>query len=81
MADLEGVRFIDVPWLVTPDLPTLAKLPRRDTGNVLLDRLYALGLDACRVALGVRARMLDGRLERFEQVALMPQVVERANGA
>jgi len=50
MADLEGVRFIDVPWLVTPDVPTLAKLPRRDTGNVLLDRLYALGLDAFQVA-------------------------------
>jgi hypothetical protein len=50
MADLEGVRFIDVPWLVTPDVPTLAKLPRRDTGNVLLDRLYALGLDAFEVA-------------------------------
>jgi hypothetical protein len=50
MADLEGVRFIDVPWLVTPDLPTFAKLPRRDTGNVLLDRLYALGLDAVQVA-------------------------------
>jgi hypothetical protein len=50
MADLEGVRFIEAPWLVTPDLPTLAKLPRRDTGNVLLDRLYALGLDAFQVA-------------------------------
>ncbi len=61
-ADLEGVRFIDVPWLVTPDLPTLAKLPRRDTGNVLLDRLYALGLDAFQVARAF-VRGVPDRLE------------------
>ena len=27
--DLEGVTFVDLPWIVTPDHPTLAKLPRR----------------------------------------------------
>jgi hypothetical protein len=48
--DLEGVVFVDVPWLVTPDHPTLAKLPREPMGNRVLDRLYALGLDAFAVA-------------------------------
>ena len=48
--DLEGVTFVDLPWIVTPAHPTLAKLPRRPQESVVLDRLYALGLDAFQVA-------------------------------
>ena len=50
LRDLEGVVFVDVPWVVTPDHPAVARLPRRTMGNLVLDRLYALGLDAYAVA-------------------------------
>jgi outer membrane PBP1 activator LpoA protein len=48
--DLEGVVFVDLPWIVTPEDPALAKLPRQPMDNIVLDRLYALGLDAFAVA-------------------------------
>jgi len=62
LADLEGLQFVDVPWLVTPSDPALARLPRRDMGSLLLDRLYALGLDAFSVAKAL-ASGVPGRLE------------------
>lgn len=62
LADLEGVRFIEIPWVVTPDAPALAGLPRLETGSILLDRLYALGLDAFRVARAFAGGVPD-RLE------------------
>jgi outer membrane PBP1 activator LpoA protein len=48
--DLNDVRLVEVPWLVTPDAPELANFPRRDFGSASLERLYALGIDAFRVA-------------------------------
>jgi outer membrane PBP1 activator LpoA protein len=48
--DLEDVRFVDIPWLVDPDGTSYAGLKRPDYGNATLDRLYALGIDAFRVA-------------------------------
>lgn len=48
--DLNDVRIVEIPWLVTPDAPQLASYPRRDTGSAALDRLYALGLDAFRIS-------------------------------
>lgn len=48
--DLEDVRFVDVSWIVAPDAPAFAKLPRPEYASAALDRLYALGLDAFRVA-------------------------------
>ena len=50
--DLEGVTFVDLPWIVTPNHPSLAKLPRRPRENLVLERLYALGLDAFAIARG-----------------------------
>ncbi|MEO8847160.1 MAG: penicillin-binding protein activator [Casimicrobiaceae bacterium] len=50
LRDLDGVRAVDLPWLVTPDSPAFAQLPHKDLANVALDRLYALGIDAFRVA-------------------------------
>jgi outer membrane PBP1 activator LpoA protein len=50
LRDMEGVQFVDVPWVVAPDDPALASLPRRDLGSPALERLYALGLDSFRVA-------------------------------
>jgi uncharacterized protein len=48
--DLDGVRVVEIPWLLTPDAPEFAGLPRRAFESDSLARLYALGLDAFRIA-------------------------------
>lgn len=50
LRDLEGVRYAEIPWLADPSSPALARLPRADLGDPVLDRLYALGLDAFAIA-------------------------------
>ncbi|HVF63781.1 MAG TPA: penicillin-binding protein activator [Casimicrobiaceae bacterium] len=74
LRDLEGVTFVDIPWVVTPDHPALARLPRRPRENLVLERLYALGLDAFEVARafidGVPARLqMMGATGRLTLVA------------
>ncbi len=50
--ELAGVRILDLPWTVQPDLPLVASYPR--WGAALdgfdMQRLYALGIDAYRIA-------------------------------
>jgi len=49
--DLAAVRFLDMPWLVQSDHPAVMVYPRPDFGDALdLERLYALGIDAFRLA-------------------------------
>ncbi len=49
--DLEGVYFVDMPWLIEPDHPAVMAYPRSRTPYTAeLERLYALGIDAYRVA-------------------------------
>lgn len=48
--DLNDVRIVEIPWLITPDAPQLANYPRADYESAGLQRLYALGLDAFRVS-------------------------------
>lgn len=52
--DLEGVRFVDMPWLLEPDHPAVAVYKRPILDGVAmsaeLQRLYALGIDAHRIA-------------------------------
>jgi len=62
LRDLEGVTFVDLPWIITPDHPSLAKLPRRPRPNLVLERLYALGLDAFAIARG----FTDGVPQRLQ---------------
>jgi outer membrane PBP1 activator LpoA protein len=50
LRDLDDVRFVEMPWLADPANPEFAKIARPDYANALLDRLYALGVDAFRVA-------------------------------
>jgi outer membrane PBP1 activator LpoA protein len=52
--DLDGLTIVDIPWLLTPDAPQLANLPRADFPSYALARLYAFGLDAFRVAHAFR---------------------------
>lgn len=48
--DLENVRYIEVPWLAERDNPAFADLPRADYDDPVLERLYALGIDAFALA-------------------------------
>jgi len=59
--DLDGLAIVEIPWLVTPGAPEFAKYPRRDFGSASLERLYALGIDAFRIA----EALLDGPPEQF----------------
>ena len=61
LRDLDGLTIVEIPWLVTPGAPEFAKLPRRDFASAALDRLYALGLDAFRIAQA----MIDGPPGQF----------------
>lgn len=50
-AEMAGVRFLDLPWTVQPDHPAVVGYPRFHSGSALdPQRLYALGIDAYRVA-------------------------------
>ena len=48
--DLNGIRFVDMPWLVQPDHPAVMVYERRRGLSADLQRLYALGIDSCRIA-------------------------------
>ena len=48
--DLENVRYIEIPWLAEPDSPAYAGIPRAEFDNLVLERLYALGIDAFALA-------------------------------
>lgn len=58
LPELDGVRLIDIPWQLQPDNVAVARYPRPASNegerpNPDLARLYALGIDAYRVAYGV----------------------------
>lgn len=75
--ELEGVRFADMPWLLQPDHAAVMIYPRpTEAWNAELQRLYALGIDAFRLAVlwmgGQTSFELDGvtgtlRVERSSQ--------------
>ena len=48
--DLNGVRFVEMPWLAQPDNMTAMVFPRPESLPDELQRFYALGIDACRIA-------------------------------
>lgn len=55
VAELDGVRMLDLPWQVQPDHPAAMAYPRRALDPSAspapdMDRLYALGIDAYRTA-------------------------------
>jgi len=54
--DMNGVRFADMPWIVRPEDPEMARFPRPQGLDGDLVRFYALGIDAYRIA----ERLLDG---------------------
>jgi len=62
--DLNGIRFVDMPWLVQPDHAAVMVYPRLDGLSTELQRFYALGIDSCRIAgqllAGQQTINLDG---------------------
>ncbi len=67
MAELDGMNMLDMPWQVNPDHPAVMVYPRWSGARRSLDfdRLYALGIDAFRVAREITLRpgapfQLDG---------------------
>jgi len=48
--DMNGVRFVDMPWLVQPDHPAVMVYPRPAGMPLEQQRFYAFGIDACRIA-------------------------------
>nr|WP_198982042.1 penicillin-binding protein activator [Herbaspirillum sp. ASV7] len=58
LPELDGVRLIDIPWQLQADNVAVARYPRPASNegerpNADLARLYALGIDAYRVAYGI----------------------------
>lgn len=63
--DLAGVNFVDMPWLLEPDHAAVMAYARpKAQGTMDLERFYALGIDAWRIAQlllgGDRNIRLDG---------------------
>jgi outer membrane PBP1 activator LpoA protein len=54
LRDLDGLTVVEIPWLVTPNAPEFAKFPRKEFASASLERLYALGLDAFRIAQALK---------------------------
>ncbi len=50
MRDLDNVRFVEIPWLADPDARAFAGIARPGFDSLVLQRLYALGIDAFHVA-------------------------------
>lgn len=49
-SDLNGIQFLDMPWLLQPDHPAvMAYRHAGKTRNTEMERLYALGIDAFRL--------------------------------
>ena len=48
--DLQGVRYMEMPWFVQPDHPAVMIYPVPRAMSVEQERLYALGIDAYRIS-------------------------------
>jgi hypothetical protein len=75
-SSLDGVRILDLPWIVLPDHPVVMVYPRPlNTEQPLdMDRLYALGIDAFRIARELALRGgapfgIDGVTGRLDVVS------------
>ena len=62
LRDLSGVCFIEIPWIADPDAPAFANLKHPSLASDAVDRLYALGIDAVRIAQALQ----DGPLDHLE---------------
>ena len=63
--DLQGVRYLEMPWFIQPDHPAVMVYPQPGSAmSVEQERLYALGIDAFRIGQqmlkGEDSKPLDG---------------------
>jgi len=68
VADLEGVRLLDMPWQLQADhaaVMTYPHLAKKNEQRISpdIERLYALGIDAYRVAANVAIKQTDFTLD------------------
>ncbi|MEO8738751.1 MAG: penicillin-binding protein activator [Casimicrobiaceae bacterium] len=63
LRDLDGVRYVELPWLADPDSPALSQMPHPSLDSPVLERLYALGLDAFAVAQMLAEPVPPDRIE------------------
>jgi outer membrane PBP1 activator LpoA protein len=73
--DLNGVQFADMPWLLRPDDPAMARYPRPPDLQGDLARFYAVGIDAFRIA----AALLDGQRD-FEFFGVTGRITVHGSG-
>jgi outer membrane PBP1 activator LpoA protein len=73
--DLNGVQFADMPWLLRPDDPAMARYPRPPELQGDLARFYAVGIDAFRIA----AALLDGQRD-FEFAGVTGRIAVHGSG-
>jgi outer membrane PBP1 activator LpoA protein len=69
--DLQGVRYVEMPWFTQPDHPAVIIDPQPKVAlPVEQERLYAFGIDAFRIAMvllrGDRKAPLDGVTARIQ---------------
>lgn len=81
--ELDGVRFVDMPWQLMPDHPAVMTYPRPgpDMRGHELQRLYAFGIDAFRLAReqagGAERFVVDGVTGKLRLDAAVDPRVER----
>jgi outer membrane PBP1 activator LpoA protein len=92
-ADLSGVRFVAMPWLLQPDHPAVvvyAGANAQPPAATDMERLYAFGIDACRIAAafvngtdlsrepldGVTGRIFLGRDRHFVRELVPAQFLD-----
>jgi hypothetical protein len=86
--ELDGVQFIEMPWLVQPDHSAVMVYRRANLGDPALERLYALGIDAFRLAYqlstgdppqsihldGVTGHVFLGKPQQFTREGVVLQI-------
>ncbi len=82
LPELDGMRVLDMPWLIEPDNPAVMSYAKVPAGyNIEMQRLYALGIDAFRAGrqllAGDTAFELDGVTGRLRYDRLAGQRIER----
>ncbi len=82
LPELDGMRVLEMPWLIEPDNPAVMAYPKVPAGfNVEMQRLYALGIDAFRIGrqlmAGDTAFELDGVTGRLRYDRAVAPRVER----
>jgi uncharacterized protein len=89
--DLEGVRFLDMPWLLQPDHPAVISYLKSEGLGAAVDqeRFYALGIDAYRLVQellfphrntepldGVTGTITQGEAQQFQRALVPAQFVQ-----